>query len=451
MDRSWFGSHGARFATQIVTVIALAVVVLVGVATTATADVTRLYYQEVAKDGRIYVFNSPEAYKKFEATGQMGSNITLVGAGPNGETVIAENDTALDLFTFKHNLPAIDRPAADPPAHQAAALPSVKVGGLAFISYQNGQSNGKDYSQTTIKRAYVDTQAKILPYLSARATFDITQDSTGDWKPRFKYAYGKFDLGTAGFLDKNYIEFGLDHMPWLDFEEHINNFRLQDPMFMERNGLFNSADVGLLVGGNFGEDMPSDYKKHVSGAYAGRYGSYQIGVYNGAGYHGAEANTNKALEGRITVRPVPDVIPGLQISYFGVHGKGNTAAEPDWNLNAGMVSYESEYAVVTGQYVDSKGEQDGKAVDASGKSLKRKGWSGFVEAKVDPNWSIIARYDDFDPNANASNDQTKRTIVGVAYLFNRSNLILLDYEQAKYDQAGKPKDKRTQLTLQVSF
>jgi hypothetical protein len=423
----------------------------------ARGQVRDLYYREEIKDGRIYVFNTPERFHRWEQTGDMGNAITVVGQGVNGETVVAENETALDLYNFKHDRPAYERPTppappttAAPPA-PAATYPQIKIGGLAYISYQNGSTNGVSYSKTTLKRGYLDTQAKILSYLSARGTLDVTQDSTGDWKARFKYLYGKFDLGTTGFLHKNYAEFGLAHMPWLDYEEHINNFRLQDPMFMERNGLFNSADVGLMFGGNFGEDLPDSYKKSVSSAYAGRYGSYQIGIYNGAGYHAAEANTNKVLEGRVSFRPIPDFAPGLQLTYFGVTGKGNTAAEPDWTLNVGMISYESEYVVLTGQYFDGKGNQAGTAVDANGNSVKRSGYSGFVEGKVTPNWSVIARYDVFDPNKDASNDKNKRTIGGVAYKFNKSNMVLLDYENVKYDQPGRKNDDRTQLTLQVSF
>lgn len=426
------------------------VALLVCIALPAAAQVKGLYYQELQKDGRIYVFNTPERYKSFQASGEMGTAITLIGRGPNGETVVGENETAIDLFLFKHNLPAYDRPTPPPPPAPAATFPQVKVGGLAYISFQDGKSAGKDYSKTNLKRGYLDTQAKILPYLSARGTLDINQDSTGDWKARFKYLYGKFDLGTAGFLSKNYIEFGLAHMPWLDFEEHINNYRLQDTMFMERNGLFNSADMGVMIGGNFGEDMSADYRKTVSNAYAGRYGSYQIGVYDGTGYHAAEANTNKVLEGRVTLRPVPDVVPGLQISVFGITGKGNTAAEPDWTLGAAMLSYESQLVVITAQAIDGKGNQAGTAV-RNGVSTKNNGYSAFIEGKLSKEWSLIARYDEFDPNKDASNDRTKRSIGGIAYKFNASNMLLLDYEQDKYDEANKPTDKRAQLTLQVSF
>ncbi len=415
----------------------------------ATAQVTGLYYQEIRKDGTIYVFNTYERYKAFQATGEMGKTaIKLTDRGPNGETVVGENATAIDLFLFKNNLPGYDRPT--PKAAAPAASP-VTVGGLAFISFQNGDLADKAYSKTRIKRAYLDVNAKLLPFLSARVTEDVTQDSTGDWKARFKYIYGKFSAHDIGFVTDPYLEFGLAHMPWLDFEEHIDNFRMQDEMFMERNGLFNSADVGLMVGGLLGGKVSAEYQNSVSKAYPGRYGSFQIGVYDGAGYHAAEANQNKVLEGRLTIRPLPDAVPGLQFTYFGINGKGNTAAAPDWTLNTGMVSYESEVAVVTAQYVSGKGSQSGTAVDGSGKSLPRNGWSGFVEGKLTKQWSLIARYDEFNPNTDVSGLKTKRTIGGVAYKLGKGNVLLLDYDRLRYEQAGKPDDKRVQLTLQVAF
>ena len=96
--------------------VAMAVLAALLLAGAATAQVTGLYYQEVKKDSRIYVFNTFERYKSFQSTGEMGTGITLIARGPDGETVVAENDTALDLFMFKHSLPAYDRPAPKPPA-----------------------------------------------------------------------------------------------------------------------------------------------------------------------------------------------------------------------------------------------------------------------------------------------------------------------------------------------
>ena len=77
--------------------------------------VTSVFYREFKKDGRFFVFNNPAAAAAFEQSGETGVGITRVGIGPNGETVFADNETALELFLFKYNVTAeVKRPAAPP-------------------------------------------------------------------------------------------------------------------------------------------------------------------------------------------------------------------------------------------------------------------------------------------------------------------------------------------------
>lgn len=52
------------------------------------------YYVEERWDGRIYVIGRPATYARFTASREMPDAVTLVGAGPEGETVIVEADTA---------------------------------------------------------------------------------------------------------------------------------------------------------------------------------------------------------------------------------------------------------------------------------------------------------------------------------------------------------------------
>jgi len=183
---------------------------------------------------------------------------------------------------------------------------------------------------------------------------------------RLKYAYGQImapDLGDV--LTGGYAELGMVHTPWLDFEEHINRYRMQGTMFMERNGLFNSADLGLTAGGNLGPSLGDDALKNVSKANPGSFGSFAFGVYNGGGYAAHEANENKVVEGRLSVRPLGPFFPYAQLSYFGIYGKGNTPAAPAWRLHAGMLSVEHEYFVVTGTYAVGYGNQKGSQLSGS--------------------------------------------------------------------------------------
>ncbi len=69
-----------------------------------SAEAQGLYYKEIRKDDRIYVFNNAEEAARFEASGEMGRGITRPGTGPNGETVVGDSERALQLFYFKHNI-----------------------------------------------------------------------------------------------------------------------------------------------------------------------------------------------------------------------------------------------------------------------------------------------------------------------------------------------------------
>ncbi len=336
----------------------------------------------------------------------------------------------------------------------------LKIGSLVYLSGQIGDtSSGDDYSQFLIKRGYIDIRKKITPYFSARITPDVHQDESGDLKVRLKYAYGQFAWDWDGFVQKPHVEWGVAHMPWLDFEEHINLFRMQDTMFMERNGLFNSADMGVLFGANLGRDMPDEFKQSVQSHYAGRWGSFGVGMYNGGGYHAAEKNTNKTLEGRLTIRPVPDLVPGLQVSAFGIAGKGNQSEDPgetvpDMQVLAAMVSYESERLVATAQYERGEGNQKGSAVDADGNALPHDGYSLFTEIRLDAEkrFSLIGRYDWFDTNRDdQSADVKKRFIAGIAWRFFKGNYWLLDYDRLEHSVPGLDTEDRIQLTLQVKY
>jgi hypothetical protein len=429
--------------------LALGAVAALVLACTATGLAGGPYYEEISKDGCIFVFSTPERFKAFQASGDPGRAMTPTRRGPKGETVVAQNRAALDLVLFKHDLPAYDPPpeiTADPPR-----WPQVKVGSTIFLSYQDGTSAGAAYSKFVIKRGYLDLTARLSSRLSARITPDVTQDASGEMRLRLKYGYGAFSAGTAGWATGSYVEFGMIHTPWIDFEEKVDRYRMQDSLFLERVGIMSSADLGIMAVGLLGGEMPGAYTKGVSGAYPGRYGSFAVGVYNGGGYTVAEQNTNKVVEGRLSVRPLPGAVPGLQVSYFGVSGRGNSAARPQWTARMVSLTYSSRAVNAVGSYLTGRGNARGDAVDVGGRSLDREGWTGFVEAKLSPTWSVIARRDEFTPDTRSTSMRTTRTIFGVAYHVGNGADVLLDRDELTYGGTLKPSDERTQLTLQIKF
>jgi polyhydroxyalkanoate synthesis regulator phasin len=341
------------------------------------------------------------------------------------------------------------------------AMKGFKFGLLWYLSYMDGQGadvggqagDGENHSRFAIKRGYFRVTKTFVPWFDAHMTFDVSQTKDdgssldGSVAVRIKYAFGKFNLPDMAFLTKPYFEAGIVHMPWLDFEEHVNFYRCQDTMFLERNKTFNSADFGVTFVSLLGGTMDEEYQHDVNHYYPGRYGSMSLGIYNGSGYHSSEKNENKTLEGRLTVRPLPDIVPGLQLSYFGIYGKGNKDTEPDWTVNLPFVSYEHKYVTLTGQYYWGTGNQSGADEN------KKDGYSFFAEVKPTDKVSIIGRYDKFDQNTDADNDENTRYIAGIAYHFYKQhkNMVLLDYDHVSYQDPSKQDDKRIQLTLQVAL
>lgn len=338
----------------------------------------------------------------------------------------------------------------------------LEVGALWYLSYQNGESASVDYNDFTMKRGYINVTKRMTPWLEARITPDVHQDEAGDMKVRLKYAYAKFLPSSRGVVVKPWLEFGQVHTPWLDFEEHVNYYRLQDTMFSERNGNFNSADFGVTFGALLGGEMAEEYQRSVNNKYPGRYGSFAVGVYNGGGYHAAEMNENKALEGRLTIRPTPDLVPGLQVSYFGIYGDENlsedAAVKRDWRFNLGMVSYEHERVTLTGTYAAATGKQGGNfVIDAEGHktpvdAVESEGFSFFGELKIrEYNSSVIARWDHYDPNSDLADNENDRMIVGYAYHLPMHSMVLVDFERLSYEDDAVDDDWRFQTTVQVHY
>jgi len=386
----------------------------------------------------------------------MLSTFWMLGTGFAAEPTTADPAT--------NQSPAAKPAEAAKPVELPAWVKSFKPIGTFYLSYQASQ-----YSDATpatnsfqLKRGYFGAEVDVTPYLSGRFVSDVTMDSTGDVKLRAKYMYAKFHWKGNDTITAPYMELGLAHMPWLDFEENLTGFRMQDTMFLERNSIFNSADIGVLFGSDLGGSLSDDYKNKVNKNYAGKYGSWQIGVYNGGGYHAAEANTNKAFEGRLSLRPVPGGLPGLQFTVFGVVGKGNRATTsalepPDWNSFNGMVSYESQYLTFTAQGYIGTGNQGASAVLADKSAADQKGVSAFASVhiptpKIGRKISILGRFDEFNANTNLRTSDIKRLYIGgVAWHFYKSNTWLFDFQRTTHSVSTTPTEDRAQLTLQLGF
>ncbi|HSA05438.1 MAG TPA: hypothetical protein P5145_07600, partial [Tenuifilaceae bacterium] len=206
--------------------------------------------------------------------------------------------------------------------------------------------------------------------------------------------------------------------------------------FLDKTSIVSSADFGFTTTALLGGKLDSEYQKEVSTAYPGRYGSFAFGVYNGGGYHALGKNNNKTLQWRLTLRPLPEILTGFQISYIGAHGKGNTDLYPDWNFNAGALTYENKFFTLTGQYFKGVGNHEGNIASTEGNSYGVDGYSAFAELKFfKKKLSLFGRYDFINTDKISENIKSTQEVIGISYHIYGKNQIVLDFN--RNTKAGK--------------
>lgn len=318
---------------------------------------------------------------------------------------------------------------------------SVKISGQWFMAYQGNIPSEGDNS-FGLKRGYLTFKKNLNETFSVRYTQDITIDNEGDdagnVELRFKYCYLKADLPEFLFFKEPFIEIGLVHQPWLEFEQKINTYRVQGKMFIEKYGVTSSADFGFNAVALLGGKLDDETRKKVDSSLPGKYGSVSFGIYNGGGYHAIEANNNKTVEGRLSLRPFPGFMPGLQFSYGFATGQANDTLNSKYNYHISMLSHETARTTLTLQYYRGYGFQ-------SSRSSGNEGLSVFAEAVIPfTPLAIFGRYDHFAENLPETFPNTGQetmhsaSIAGIAWKFYKNNRLLIDIEKSYAYSPGDP-------------
>jgi hypothetical protein len=155
----------------------VALLLFLAVADRTAAD--SLYYKELARDDRIYVFNNPEDAARFEKTGELARAITRVGAGPNGETVVADSERALELYFFKHGIAE-----EVPPPPPKATAPAWSIRGLVFGDYywfsQHHDPKWDGQQGFWLRRAYLTYDHKLGSAFSTRLRLEMNSNGELD-------------------------------------------------------------------------------------------------------------------------------------------------------------------------------------------------------------------------------------------------------------------------------
>jgi phosphate-selective porin OprO and OprP len=445
----------SRMPRSIVTLAGLLALAIALAAGPARAQVTGLYYQEVEKDGRIYVFNAPETYAAWSESGEMGKSITLVGRGPNGETVVAENETAADLFFFKHGLPGYDRPSPRPEKppftlvwKDGKTTIDTKLGRLALSNRvqirftQELPEEGEDRGSFRIRRAKTKFEGWVYtpqltyelqlnwpdgsnPLEDANVNYDFTGKKAFMLKAgQFKAPFGRQELTSSGsqeFVDRSIVS----------------------------NEFARGRDIGLQLWG-----QPLGGKL-----------DWRLGVFNGAGRTvSRNDNDEYQVDARVAWQPFGDVKysegdfeatdrPLFQIAAQWesnerpVAASGSSPADfADRQIAGADVVFKYKGLFAFAEYFDATTER-GIAPDFDSEGFTAQVGYFFLPRKFE----VAGRYAVLDPNAGRDGDDRIERGAAASWYFNKhAHKLQLDYRQIE-DEARDQTNDELRLQYQVIF
>jgi len=416
----------------------------------AEGQIMGLFYQEIEKDGRIYVFNTPEAYKSFETSGEMGVAITLIGRGVDGKTVVAQNETAADLYFFKHNLPGYERKTPAPPK------PPFDV------AWKDGK--------TTIK----SKNAQLV--LSNRVQVRLTQadPEVGDSKGSFRIRRAKTKF--EGWIYSSNLQYELQ-MNWADsspLEDASINYDLTGgkKMFMVKAGRF-KVPFGRQELTSSGSQQFVD-RSIVSNEFAkGRDNGFQlwgtplggkidwrVGVFNGAG-RTATSNDNDAYQynARLTWQPFGDVkysetdfdskeepLFAIAAQYESNDKFGATSGvDTDREIVGADVAFKYKGLFAFAEYFDATVDRE------TGAGFDQEGLHAQVGYRFAKSYDVALRYAAWDPSKSIPDNDRIETGIAFGYFWNKhNNKLQADFRQVEDDATGRT-DKEIRLQYQFIF
>jgi len=392
-----------------------------GVVSSAVAQVTGLYYSEVTRDARVYVFNTPETFNLWSASGEMGKSVTLIGRAEGGLTLVGENETALDLYLFKHNLPAYDRPTPKPVVPPKFPATSIKGRFFGDFTSKNNENQGTGVKSNDsgvgvdVKRFYFTVNHDFDAVWSAQFQSDIGDQGARRYDVFVKKAFVQAKLSDAAILRA-----GSADTPWVPFAEGVYGMRYFEQTITDSLSFGTSADWGL----------------HLLGSLAGGKVGYQVSAVNGKGYSNPTRTESVDFEGRLSFKPISE----LTIAVGGYSGKlGNeTKATPAKHtaerLN-GLVAYSTSMFGVGVEYFQATNWKNVTTVATD----KADGVSIFANLNPAKDWKIFARYDQSKPSKTL-NDQLKLNLynLGIERRLNKSVALNLAFKLTQVEGGTLP-------------
>ncbi len=315
----------------------------------------------------------------------------------------------------------------------AARAQGVSVGGVGYAQYVYDLSDSASFNEFALTRAYVNVTGRFDHGIATRITTDLYRADNGSYNVRIKYGYVAWTPEKSPLT----LKFGQIQTPWLDWQEHLWGYRMQGTMALDRAGYLTASDLGFGVDGSFSDGV-----------------NFQASVVNGEGYHGAEGDSHKDAEARVSVRLLPTDLGGDQggLRLTGYAGVGAPTGGGVRDRFVGELSYKAEALTLAGEYAlvrNRTGDETATNPTAEGDVFGAFGVLSLPRSPV----QLIARVDRVNPDRDVADDERTIVIGGVAYRVSPNLRVLADIDHIGY--AGTPSPlqdaARNQALFQIEF
>ena len=451
---------------------------LLGLAVAASSWAQGMFYKEIAKDGRIYVFNDAKKADAFEKSGETGTGLSRMGVGPKGETVFADSETALELFFFKHGISeTVEKPK---PTVQTVVW---RDGKTRFTLGSNFYLEVSNRVQIRYSHVFPDDAVKLAGSEAAgdsQGSFRIRRAKLKfeGWfyKPWMQYEVqtnwpGTSTANLAGYLEDANINWDVTKGKkqfMVKFGQFKVPFGLQEltssgsQQFVDRslvsNAYFRGRETGVSVWGVLGKNK-FEYRGMISNGngvtrsandndkfqYNARVtfqptGATPLGTYSGA--HQSESDFETKALGK-PIFTVSAAVEQNDLSFVATDLKTNiksTLYEVDM-----LFKYQGFSA--TGAYI--WGEREPQEVN---KKFDTSGWYLQAGYFLKPEkWEVAFRYAEQDPSDLVGPDKITEIRGGLNFFYARHALkVQADYGQIKTGNSSGDR-KNNEFRLQTQF
>lgn len=363
----------------------------------------------------------------------------------------------------------------------AAGLAQGKISGLMFGDYFYNVSRDSIWNRTSLPNAAVAGQKDLQAFQFRRIYFTYDNDISDKFTTRFRLeadqalasstgdvlASGKISVYVKdAFLRwKNIFAgsdfyFGIQPTAAYEISEGAWGYRALEKTIMDLRGITPSRELGVSLHGKLDDPGVFNYWLMVSNngsgnlpngttAYADKFKRYSLLLH---------IKPTKDIQATLygQFRPQPAVndpasaaVPKATVGNNVLLGAAFIGYKMDTTLSLGAEGFIQ--SVANGMLAPPPA---GQTASTTLKSLSTMGVSLFGYYSFSPEWRVIARYDYFDPNGDASvtGDARSYIIGGFSYLPNKNVQIIPNIQYETYQAPPAPAHAPdASLTARLTF